>query len=224
MKKIFDLKIFISSRDSTCDECGENLGQKAWITLIENKGALCLSCSDIDHLVFLPSGDTALTRRSRKYSTLTAIVLKWSRNRKRYERQGLLVETEAIEKAEQECLKDDEARARKREREALRRAELDSEYVTSFASRLRELYPKCPKGKEKTIAEHACLKYSGRVGRSSEAKNFDEKAIRLAVIAHIRHAETQYDQLLSKGYDRWGAREKVKEEVESILTKWENLK
>jgi len=134
----------------------------------------------------------------------------------------LLIETEAIEKAEQECLKDDEARARKRERAALRRAELDSEYVTSFASRLRELYPKCPKGKEKTIAEHACLKYSGRVGRSSKAKNFDEKAILLAVIAHIRHAETQYDQLLSKGCDRWGAREKVKVEVERILTKWKN--
>jgi len=49
MKKKFDLKVFISSRDSTCDECGENLGQKAWITLIENKGALCLSCADIDH-------------------------------------------------------------------------------------------------------------------------------------------------------------------------------
>jgi hypothetical protein len=224
MKKNFDLKVFISNKNSTCNECGENLGQKAWITLIKNKGALCLSCADLDHLVFLPSGDTALTRRSRKYSTLTAIVLKWARTRKRYERQGLLVETEATEKAEQECLKDSEARVRKRAREASRRAKLDNEYVTSFASRLRELFPKCPKGKEKTIAEHACLKYSGRVGRSSEAKNLDKKAIRLAVIAHIRHVETQYDQLLSKGYDRWEAREKVKEEVDRILTKWENSK
>ena len=112
MKKTADLKVFISSRDSTCDECGEDLGRRAWITLVEDKGALCLACADLDHLVYLPAGDAALTRRARKYSTLTAVVLKWSRARKRYERQGLLVEAEALEQAEQECLADSEVRAR----------------------------------------------------------------------------------------------------------------
>jgi hypothetical protein len=102
MKKTSDIKVFISSRDSICDECGEALGRKAWITLVEDKGALCLSCADLDHLLFLPAGDAALTRRSRKYSTLSAVVLKWSRARKRYERQGLLVETRALEQAEQD--------------------------------------------------------------------------------------------------------------------------
>ncbi len=52
-----DLKVFITNQDSTCDECGEKLGHHAWITLVENKGALCLSCADLDHLVFRPSGD-----------------------------------------------------------------------------------------------------------------------------------------------------------------------
>lgn len=80
-----DLKVFISSRNS---QCGEKLGPKAWITLEGNKGALCLACADLDHLIFLPSGDTALTRRTRKYSTLVAVVLKWSKTQKRYERQG----------------------------------------------------------------------------------------------------------------------------------------
>ena len=84
--------MFISTTDSKCDECGEDLGRKAWITLVEGKGALCLSCADLDHLVFLPSGSAALTRRAKKHSTLSAVVLKWSRARKRYERQGLLVE------------------------------------------------------------------------------------------------------------------------------------
>jgi hypothetical protein len=56
------IRVFISSRDSTCDECGENLGSGAWITLEEQRGALCLSCADLDHLVFLPSGNAALTR------------------------------------------------------------------------------------------------------------------------------------------------------------------
>jgi hypothetical protein len=44
-------------------------------------------------------------------------VLKWSRARRRYERQGLLVEEAALDRAEAECLADGEARARRRERE-----------------------------------------------------------------------------------------------------------
>jgi hypothetical protein len=221
MKKTADLKIFISTRDSTCDECGENLGRKAWITLVEDKGALCLACADLDHLVFLPAGDAALTRRSRKYSTLSAVVLKWSRARKRYERQGLLVEEQALEQAEQECLADSEARTRRREREAARRAELDRQYVERFAARVRELFPRCPAGRERIIAEHACLKYSGRIGRSARAKSLDEDAVRLAVVAHIRHAETEYDTLLAKGYDRWEARGQVEGAVSRVLTRWE---
>jgi hypothetical protein len=91
-RKPEDLKVFISLRDSKCDECGEELGRKAWITLEENKGALCLACADLDELVFLPTGDAALTRRARKHSVLSAVVLKFSQARGRYERQGLLVE------------------------------------------------------------------------------------------------------------------------------------
>lgn len=76
MKQSNDLKVFISNRDFTCDDCGEKFGRKSWITLQEEKGALCLVCADLDHLIFLPSGDTALTRRARKYSTLVAYRLK----------------------------------------------------------------------------------------------------------------------------------------------------
>jgi hypothetical protein len=93
-------------------------------------------------------------------------VLKWSRTRKRYERQGVLVEESALALAERECLADGDARARRQEREAERRAELDREYVERFARRVRELFPGCPVGREMPIAEHACCKYSGRVGRS----------------------------------------------------------
>ena len=215
-----DLKVFITNRDSTCDECGEHLGHGAWITLVEGTGALCLSCADLDHLVFLPSGDAALTRRSDKYSTLSAVVLKWSRARKHYERQGLLVEEAALQRAEQEWLEDADVRARRNEREAERRAELDQEYVSSFAKRVRELLPNCPAGREQIIAVHACQKYSGRVGRSAGAKSLDEKSILLAVIAHIRHAETNYDELLSKGRERWEARDEVDEEINEVLARW----
>ena len=215
-----DLKVFITNQDSTCDECGEKLGHHAWITLVENKGALCLSCADLDHLVFLPTGSAALTRRSSKYSILSAVVLKWSRARKHYERKGLLVEEAALQRAEQECLEDVDVRARRNERQAERRDELDQEYISSFAKRVRELFPNCPAGREQVIAEYACQKYSGRVGRSAQAKSLDEKSILLVVIAHIRHAETNYDELLMQGMDRSSARDEVREEIDQLVAQW----
>ena len=134
------IKVFISNRDSKCDECGEELGRKAWITLEKEKGALCLTCADLDHLVFLPTGDAALTRRARKHSALSAVVLKFSRARRRYERQGLLVEEQALRQAETECLADSEIRARRAERERIRREDFDQQYIQAFAHRIRELF------------------------------------------------------------------------------------
>jgi hypothetical protein len=215
-----DLKVSISTRDSKCDECGEGLGRHAWITLAEER-AFCLSCADLDHLVFLPPGDAALTRRARKHSTLSAIVLKWSCARHHYERQGILVEEAALARAETECLADADARSRHREREAERRGDLDRAYVERFAQRVRELFPGCPVGVERRIAEHACLRYSGRVGRSEFAKQLDEDAVRLAVVAHVRHVETPYDGLLGSGMERHEARERVSDRVRSVIADWQ---
>ena len=221
IKKKEDLKVFISASDPSCDECGENLGRGAWITLAGEKGALCLACADLDHLVFLPSGDAALTRRARKLSTLAAIVLKWARARKRYERQGLLVEAQALEQAEMDCLADSEARERRRARAAVRRERLDRDYLNRFALRIRALFPRCPAGREAIIAEHACLTHSGRIGRSAWAKSLDEGAVRLAVVAHLRHSETPYDDLLMMGHERREARDMVSDRVDRLLAEWE---
>ena len=220
-KPLHDIKVFISSQDSKCDECGEVLGHHAWITLQEDKKALCLACADLDHLVFLPSGDAALTRRARKHSQLSAVVLKWSRARKHYERQGLLVEEAGLQEAETQCLSDSDVRTRRRAREAQKREELDREYVARFAARVREVFPSCPAGREQAIAEHACRKYSGRVGRSAAAKQFDEEAVYLAVAAHVRHRETNYDELLSSGHERSEARMEVRHAAHAVLDQWE---
>ena len=222
MDKPDEIKVFITTRDSsTCGECNEELSRGDWITLEEKKGALCLSCADLDELVFLPTGDAALTRRSRKHSTLSAVVLKFSRARKRYERQGLLVEESALQQAESECLADSDARERRRQREEERRAEQDQQYIESFAKRIRELFPRCPTGREEEIAKHACRKYSGRVGRSAFAKRLDEDAVRLAVLAHIRHRETNYDNLLAHGSDRHDARSDVRSRVDQVIKSWQ---
>jgi len=217
-----ELTVFITTRDSKCDECGAELGKGAWIILQgSDRKAACLNCADLDHLVFLPSGDATLTRRSRKHSRLAVVVVKWSRARKRYERQGLLVENEAIEQAEKECTADARQRELRRAQATVRRAELDEEYLVAFADRVRELFPNCPAGREKVIAEHACRKYSGRVGRSPAAKELDESSVQLAVCAHIRHQETGYDELLLQGVDRIAAREQVRSRIAGVLQRWQ---
>jgi hypothetical protein len=220
-----EICVFISNRVSTCDECKRELGRHAWIFLAENseageRRALCLSCADLDHLDFLPSGNTALTRRAKKHSALSDVVLEWSRSRKRYERQGLLVSPEALAQAEAECLADSEVREKQRARAAVTRESEDRRFIGKFAERTSELYPSMPEGRAAVIAAHACQKYSGRVGRSSSAKDLDEDAIRLAVAAHVRHAETEYDALLMGGVDRQNARSQIRPKLDSVLATW----
>jgi hypothetical protein len=146
--------------------------------------------------------------------------LKWSRARKRYERQGLLVESPGLEKAEAECFSDSEVRECRRERAAIRREESDHHYVEQFVARVKELFPGCPPGREWEIGEHACRKYSGRIGRSASAKALDEEAVKLAVIAHVRHRETEYDDLLAKGFERGQARAIISKAVLRTLGSW----
>jgi hypothetical protein len=86
-----ELVVFDILRDSKCSECGKELGKGDFL-FMEGKHPVCLSCADFDHLIYLPRGDAALTRRAKKYSALSAIVVRFSRSRGRYERQGILVE------------------------------------------------------------------------------------------------------------------------------------
>jgi hypothetical protein len=75
------------------------LRHRSDLLIMEDAGPVCMKCAQMDHLVFLPSGDPGLTRRVRKASTLSAVVGRWSRARRRYERQGLLVEPAALDAA-----------------------------------------------------------------------------------------------------------------------------
>jgi hypothetical protein len=45
-------------------------------------------------------------------------------------------------------------------------------------------------------------------------------ALDLAVIAHIRHAHTSYDELLMGGADRSAARALVREQINMLLASW----
>ena len=174
----------------------------------------------MDHLVFLPAGDAALTRRAKKASSLSAVVVRWSRSRKRYERQGILVTEPALEEAERQCLADSDARLRRRERDAARRADGDVEFQHRFAAQIARLYPGCPVQRAQAIARHAGLRGSGRVGRSAAGRALDERAITLAVQASIRHEDTHYDDLLMSGVAREEARDRIKPAIDQVLGAW----
>jgi hypothetical protein len=210
------------SDEGNCHECGAEL-RKGDFLLMEKDEALCLSCADLDHLVFLPAGDTALSRRSRKHSSLAAVVVRFNRSRKRYERQGLLVTGEALTKAEEECADDAPARAAARERAALARPEEDREFVAALAAAILQRHPGCPTDEARQIAGHAGLRNSGRVGRSAAGRALDASAVDLAVIAHIRHTHTNYDKLLMAGTERLDARALVREKIDRVLAKWSGV-
>ena len=220
MEKREELVVFrLKSSDSKCDSCGEELGKGGYLRKVGDRG-FCMECADLGDLVFLAAGDTALTRRASKYSPLRAIVVEWSRARKRYERQGVLVDPEALRRAEDECIADEGERATRRAIAALGRERVDEAYVADFARRIRVAYPSAPAGREAEIAAHACRKSSGRVGRSAAAKSFDREMIDLAVAAHIRHRETGYDRLLAESQERDEARRAVRPIVDRILDEW----
>lgn len=45
-------------------------------------------------------------------------------------------------------------------------------------------------------------------------------AVWLATVAHVRHVHSDYDALLSEGYDRDAARFFVVEQINDVLTRW----
>ena len=84
------------SHEWTCHRCGGTGG----LLVMENPGPACLRCVGLDDLEFLPTGDALLTRRAKAKSARSAVVVRFSKSRRRYERQGLLVEPEAVTAAQ----------------------------------------------------------------------------------------------------------------------------
>jgi len=75
-----------------CHRCGGNSD----LLMMETPGPVCLRCAGLDDLEFLPAGDALLTRRAKANSPRYAVVVRFSRTRRRYERRGVLVEPRAL--------------------------------------------------------------------------------------------------------------------------------
>ncbi|MGW5604673.1 DUF2293 domain-containing protein [Streptomyces sp. NPDC003753] len=211
------LLVFQPVKRRHCAECRR--GPLPLLVLEEGK-PWCLECADLGHLLFLPRGDTALTRRAREASGLSAVVVRFNRRHGRYERQGVLVEEAALALAEERCLADAEARRRRRARDARRRAEEDARFTEAFAAEIQRLFPGCPAERARAIAGHASVRGSGRVGRSAAGRALSPEAVTAAVRASVRHLETPYDQLLMDGVARPEARRRIAGRVEAVLREW----
>jgi hypothetical protein len=213
-----DLVVIEPLNEWSCTGCGGS-GSRLFM---EGDGPLCMGCADLDHLVFLPAGDAALTRRAKQASRLSAVVVRFSRARKRYQRQGILVEETALEQAEAQCLADVDARSHRRERDRQRRADQDVAVAARLAEAVGRLFPGCPAERAAAIARHAAVRGSGRVGRSAAGRALDEQAVMLAVVASVRHHDTDYDELLMAGVPREEARARVRPAIDRVLETWQH--
>ncbi|HEY1382899.1 MAG TPA: hypothetical protein VGF43_04755 [Dongiaceae bacterium] len=86
------------NREWKCHRCGGG----GDLLMMENRGPACLDCVGLGDLAFLPAGNALLTRRAKAQSKRSAVVVRFSRSRRRYERQGMLVEAGALEAARRE--------------------------------------------------------------------------------------------------------------------------
>ncbi|MEV0586834.1 DUF2293 domain-containing protein [Nonomuraea sp. NPDC050310] len=214
--KVPDLVAVVPDQPFTCASCRES----GPYLVMEDEQPHCLTCADLDHLVLLPAGDAALSRRAKKESGLSAVVVRYDRRRKLYRRIGVLVEEGALARAEEQCLADEEVRLRRRDRDRERRAGQDEEFQARMAGEIARLFPGCPEDRALDIARHAAQRGSGRVGRTAAGRALDENAITLAVVASVRHLDTEYDSLLMSGVARMEARERIRSVIEARLAEF----
>ncbi|KAJ5648862.1 uncharacterized protein N7484_002585 [Penicillium longicatenatum] len=98
----------------------------------------------------------------------------------------------------------------------------DETFIMRGRALLYNEFPLMPHETLETILNHAFLKGSGRVGRTSTTT--EKRKATLAVEAHIRHKHTNYETLLASGVERCEARERVWQNVKVIRKAWEGSK
>ena len=84
---------------------------------------------------------------------------------------------------------------------------------SSIEQALRHLVPKIPPHELGAVVDHA-LDSAGLKTASPES------AAWLSLIAYVRHVFTEYDALMTQGYDRESARHFVADEIEAVLQGW----
>ena len=181
--------MFSTLRDLRCSQCQADLPHGSFL-LIENREPLCLTCAELDHLVYVPRGSPAEPRRSETQHTVRrrcpvqpkAQALRASRDPRGGGGAGESAGGVPVRRG---------GAGLPSERDALRRSGEDRALVERLADKICELFPACPPGEANAIAICRAVRGSGRVGRSSAGRSLDDAAVTLAVIAFIRHRYTR---------------------------------
>ena len=84
---------------------------------------------------------------------------------------------------------------------------------TDIETALRRLAPRIPPHEFGAVVDHA------RDSRGLKAST-PETAAWLSLVAYVRHALTDYDDLLSQGYDHDSARFFVAGDIQAALERW----
>ncbi|TLD16743.1 uncharacterized protein PgNI_01171 [Pyricularia grisea] len=163
---------------------------------------------------FVSKGNVYITKNCRKNTQAankTVYVVVESLKTKRVKTLGIRVPADIYSEVAESERQTRTARAtnvQKRDNAGLRAFELE----------LRRLFPKAPADAAETVARHALVKRSRRVGRAG-TMDMDKK-VRLAVTAHIRHRYTDYDAMLGRGVPREEARTKVWGRIVEVADGW----
>ncbi|OCK81563.1 hypothetical protein K432DRAFT_381205 [Lepidopterella palustris CBS 459.81] len=94
----------------------------------------------------------------------------------------------------------------------------DATLLSQARGELRKRYPSMPPADMEQCLKQAFRKASGRVGRTQKVDL--GRRVELAVVAHVRHAETEYDGLLREGVGREEARKQVWGKIGEVVGCW----
>jgi len=101
--------VFALSRASRCHGCDAKLPVDEIVKLNskskDETEVFCRKCAGLEDFEILRSGNAQVTRLAKKYSKEHFVIMKWSELWKTYERQGLLVQPDALERAREEASK-----------------------------------------------------------------------------------------------------------------------
>lgn len=94
----------------------------------------------------------------------------------------------------------------------------DEGIAKGFRKEIVDIFPQIPPDALRNVAKIALQKGKGKVGRVGKL-DVQRKA-RLAVWAHVRHCETDYDALLRSGIPREEARQQVEAKIKEVCKAW----
>lgn len=199
----------------------------AWLPLSTSSrryGSPCLQHTNLDNMSetkvpkgclpngysFVPKGNVFITSNCRKKTQESgrSVYLVIEGKKKQI---GLGVPTEiylAVQFKEMETRAERAANVVKR----------DEGMAKGFQKEIMNIFPQIPADALRNVAKIALQKGKGKVGRVGKL-DVQRKA-GLAVWAHIRHCETDYDALLKRGTPREEARKQVEAKIKEVCKAW----